>query len=345
MKDAEFKDFEKSALAFLRTVRFTPSGFYRYEHGSDFSGSIIPPPPFTLPLRTMVEVARNAPNKPSIEGFHKLARDSLTQREIVISPVPFGKLDGDTQATVRRHEIEFFDQDSVRKELEQKKVDASQIQEYFKLYESLGPRILAKNLPAVARQSIPSEIAETVSKLKLEPWQVFEDSVFAIFHYCLGFETRKLGRDTLFEHEPEGVVLVGETGSRYATLYECKSAHDKYEMTSDHELRYRDYIKEKKRPLEVLDNASLRYFLIIGPDFRGDLKERRQSVHDETGVWTVFMPASILSSFAQWAESLPNQAKKLLDLKPLFKIDELIVSEKTVTDYRKNFEEKTRGRW
>jgi len=345
MEEKDYKRFEKNTLVFLRIIGFTPSGYYRYPHGSDISGSLAPQGLFKVPTRAMVEITRDLPGKTTLERFHNLAKDSLAQREIIISPTPFAKLDPEVQSLIGRLEIEFFDEASVSNLLSRNKIDEGKIREDSKLYEMVGPSTLAKNLPEIAKQVIPLEMESAVKELDLKPWQAFEDAVFAIFHYCFGYTTRKMGAECLFEHEPEGIVLIGVTDSRYATLYECKTARETYDMTSDHELRYKDYIKGKKGRVEVLENAPLRYFLIVAPGFSGDIKQRRQKIHDDTGVWTVFMPATVLSSLGRWAAELPNDLKNLLDMRALYKIDELIVSDETANAYMKKFREENKSRW
>src|SRR6266571_9557909 len=98
MEEKQYKSFEKSTLAFLRIIGFTPSGYYRYPHGSDISGSLAPQGLFKVPTRAMVEITRDLPVETTIERFHNLARDALARTEIIISPKSFEKIDPKTQS-------------------------------------------------------------------------------------------------------------------------------------------------------------------------------------------------------------------------------------------------------
>jgi hypothetical protein len=343
MEEKEFKTFEKDALVFMRTLGFSPQAYYPYDHCSDISGTISPQAPFKIPTRAMVEVVRGAPTSDSVEGFHQLAKNSLADRLIMICSERLEQLP--IRPLIERLHIEYFDKKDIAAELSQRSIDQKAVQAYTKIYELFGPFALAQRLPEIARQGIPAEMKKDAQDLNLEPWQLFEQAVFSIFHFCFSFPTRKLGEDCLFEHEPEGVVVIGESDSRYALIYECKSAKESYSMSSDHELRYRDYIKEKRQSVQVLENSPLRYFVIIAPSFSGDIQDRRQKIFDDTGIWTVFMSATVLSSFGEWASRLPNDIKKLVNLKDIFKLDELLVSENTIAQYTKSFESSTKRRY
>lgn len=340
MSNEEFKTFEKEALAFLRTLDFTPSGYYPYDYFSDVTGYMKPSPPFKIPIKTMVEIVKSTPATEQIEGFLNLAKASLASRMIIISPKRF---DTKTQDQISKLGIEVFDRETILATLKEKEISESTIQKYSELYEIVGAPLFAAALSEIAQQNIPKEMREDVKRLELESWQVFEQAVFSIFHYCFNYTTYKLGEDCLFKHEPEGIVIVGDI-KRFALLYECKSAQQSYRMNSDHELRYKDYIRKKIDMIRILHAAKLENFVIIGPSFSGDIGERRERIFRETHVLPVFMPASVLSFLGTWACKLPSDIKRLIDLKPIFRLDEKIVSKATVDQYIKGFE-KHRKRW
>ena len=344
MSDEEFKAFERSALAFLRTLDFTPVGYYPYPYFSDVSGYIKAAPPFKVPLKAMAQIARSAPTRASIEGFHKLAKDSLVERMILICQVPLSGLPSELQSLVETLGIEFFDQATILSELERKKISQSQVQTFSKLYELVGPLALVEALPEIALQRIPSAMRGDVDKLGLKPWQVLEQAVYSTFHYCFNLTVKKLGEDSLFEHEPEGLAI-GEALPSVAFVYECKSAAESYTMTSDHELRYIDYIRDKKQFVEFVERSELKYFVIVAPAFSGDIKERRERIFKETQVLVVFMTAEVLRQFSEWACPLQSNMKRLVDLGEVFRLDEVVVSKKRVEAYIKNFEDKHRSRW
>jgi hypothetical protein len=344
LSDEEFKPFEKMALAFLRTLGFTPVGYYPYSHASDISGYLEPKPPFKVPVKAMVEIVRKLPTPASIEGFHKLVKGSLVERSILICQKPFTELSPDAQSLVERLSIEFFDQVTISAELERKRISDSQVQSFSKIYELVGAAALSNALPEIALQRIPDTMREDVDRLRLKPWQVFEQTVYSIFHYCFNLTVKKFGEDCLFENEPEGVAIVGDIGS-FAFIYECKSAAQSYTMTSDHELRYIGYIREKRQKVNVVERAELKYFVIIAPDFSGDIKERREKIFKETQVLVVFLPAEILRIFSEWASELPSNLKRLVDFRDVYTLNEVVVSKESLKSYFKKFEDENRSRW
>lgn len=291
----------------------------------------------------MVRMAKNEPSEISVNGFQKLAIDSLTNLKIIAFHESLNTLSSKVKEQIKNLEIEFFDRETILRQLKENNISKVNIQNY-PIYDMIGPPLLAQELPEVALQKIPVSMKEIVKKLDLAAWQLFEDSVFSIFHYCFNYNTKKLGGERLFEHEPEGVVTVGDI-NRFALLYECKSAKTAYTMTSDHELRYKDYIKHKVKTVQTLYGATLKYFVIIAPAFLGDLSERRQKIFEETQVLTIFIPASVLSLFASWACKIPSDIKELIDLKSIMSLNEIVVSELTVTNYIKTFEDQNKSRW
>ncbi len=340
----EFTTFERASLAFLRTLEFTPVGYYPYPHCSDVSGYLKPTPPFKIPVKAMAEIIRATPTCASIEGFHKVAKDLLAERLILICRMPLTELSPELQSLIGKLGIEFFDQATISAELERKNVGKSEIQAYSKLYEIVGAPVLAEALPEVARQKIPNTMNNYVEGLGLKPWQVFEQAVFSVLHYCFNLTVKKYGEDYLFEHEPEGVAITGDVPS-FAFIYECKSAAESYTMTAEHELTYTDYIRKKKQKVEVVDRSELKYFVIVAPGFSGDIRERRKRIFKETQVLVVFLPADILRQISRWACNVPSNLKRLIDLREIFILDELVVSKETVESYIKKFELEMKTRW
>lgn len=292
----------------------------------------------------MLEIMRGKPTLASVESFHKLSRDSLAERAVIFAEDSLEKLEPDVRAYIEKSRIEFFDHDQVRDLLSRKKVDTEAIQEYTKLYEVFGPPTLAGFLPEISKQIIPDMMRPTAERLNMKPWQVFEQAVFSVLHYCFNYTVKKYGEDYLFEHEPEGIAIVEDVPS-FAFIYECKSAAESYTMTAGHELTYIDYIRKKKETVKVVDRSELKYFVIVAPDFSGDIRERRERIFKETQVLVVFLPANILRQISRWACGIPSNLKRLIDFKEIFKLKESVVSKESVESYMKKFEVETKSRY
>jgi hypothetical protein len=164
----------------------------------------------------------------------------------------------------------------------------------------------------------------------------------AALHYCFNLTVKKYGEDYLFEHEPEGVAIVEDVPS-FAFIYECKSAAESYAMTAQDELTYVDHILKKKK--KVVERSELKYFVMVAPGFSGDIGERTERAFRETQVLIIFLPAEILRQLSSWACGLPSNLKRLVDFREVFKLEEVVVSRRSVESYVKKFEDENRPRW
>jgi hypothetical protein len=120
LDDAEFTAFERTARSFLKMIGFTPTGYYPYEHCSNVSGELAPEPPFALPMRCMVEIARGMPTRASVEGFVKLSKAFPAQRLILICQKSLSELAPDLQSLIHESHVEFFDHATISAELEKR---------------------------------------------------------------------------------------------------------------------------------------------------------------------------------------------------------------------------------
>ena len=337
--NSDAREFEKEALSFLRSIQLAVVAYYPYDHCSDIIGYLQSQSPFTIRSRVVVEILKTRPSASMVESFGKFCRDSNAERTIILSQYRIADLDEETRAQISESRIDYLDRERI----------AQFIKESGELGASLTPEeyapvAYARSLPELSSQVIPERMRKTASQLGLEAWQMFEQGVSSVFEFCFGFTVNRLGKETLFKHEPEGLVLV-QNQSNFAFIYECKTAGESYQMSADHELRYRDYIQEKKAYVKCLHNFELQYLVIVGPSFAGDVKKRRQSIHQKTGVLTIFLPARVLSELAAWACGLPGQVKRLIDLRQIFMLSEDEVSMETARKYMRDFEIETKNRY
>jgi len=335
----ETKQFEKDALAFLKSINLTVVGYYPYDHCSDIIGYLPPRPPFNVSTKVMVEVLKIKPTTSIIERFVKLSRDAEVEREIMLSEFPISDLDVKAKSLISESRTDYMDKQKIIEFVKKSGEPAGTL-----ALDDFAPIALARCLPELSTQMIPKIMQETATRLKLQAWEIFEDAVHSIFHFCFSYTLKKFGKETLFEHEPEGAVLVQDPVN-FAFIYECKTARDSYQMNSDHELRYCDYIQNKRPYVKYLFNSDLQYFVIVGPSFAGDIPQRREKIYQKTGVLTVFMPAQVLSELGRWACALPSDVKRLIDLTQIFKISENEVSVDSARAYMKRFEVETKSRY
>lgn len=328
--------FEQLVYSFLKTLDFKMVRYYPYESIADILGYMNPPAPLKIPIKVAIEIVDRQVTGDFIQRFRTISKNSVTERSIVFAAqgiTPEGR------DLANRYRIEVI----LRKDLEDivKKVDKQITEHYERISDIVSPMSLAKMLPEIAQQKMPNQLKAFVGE-NLEPWQLFEESVYSIFRHCFHYNVRQLGSVSLFEREPEGVVGVDD---KFAFIYECKSAKEAYHMTVDDERAYVEYIEEKKNEVRALDKSDLKYFVVLSPDFKGDLEERRDRIYGETTVLIVFMKASSLSILGQWVYNLPPNMKGLVNLTRVFKISQLVVSDDLVEEKIKLFEKKYRSRW
>ena len=127
----------------------------------------------------------------------------------------------------------------------------------------------------------------------------------------------RLGGMTLFQHEPEGVVLAARSHRPFAILYECKSRRDTYRMSSDDTLRYCDYIRRKKHEVRIRYNLELTRFVIVAPSFAGNLDHRIAQIEGE-GVVVSFVPSEMIVAASDCLQRMEFTDIQLLDLEKMF---------------------------
>jgi len=332
----------------LREMGIALKGFYRYQGYSDLIGQQKPTWPLVTALKVMVEILNVKLNEEILNGFTKSCKDNQVARSIIFGIEDDKEIDQQLLQQIKRNNIDYFGPTQISKLIQEKSINAENIQEYKKAGEVVSPKRLVDALDNLAHQIIPEDISQnlkTVLNNDLPAWNIFEESVYAAFKYCVGYQVRQLGKEVLFQEEPEGVAII-QNDVRTAFLYECKSSKSDYKMTIDHQRAYVSYIKNKQKEIEVLDHAKLRYFVIVGPDFSGDTEKRRNEIYEQTGVLLVFLNASMLSKISKWACDIDSQVKDLIDLGKIFSIiKDAIVTDKSVSEFIKKFDEKYKDRY
>lgn len=182
-------------------------------------------------------------------------------------------------------------------------------------YEELSPFLLLRALPELASNTIPAKLKPMCGKRKA--WEMLEDGVFFFFRQILMLDTIKLGANSLFKHEPEGVVLVDRGASSFALLYECKARAKGYRMSSDDTLRYKSYLNRKKHEVRIKYHLPLTHFVIISSAFVGNVDARIKMI-GAGGTNLSLSPARLIRSVYEATSLLDYSAIQLLDVDALF---------------------------
>jgi len=335
--------FEHMAMAFLKSIGVSIVGYYQYQHATDIVGFLRPPPPFKLPIKIVAEIATGRVSVDSVDGFIKLAKNSLAERMLLLAPLELNQLDPEVTTRLESGRIEFIG----RKEIgifSKTKSKGQAKQEYERIRGVVSPNKLIKELPSFARQLVPEDIQKLIGGTTITAWQLLEEAVYATFSFGFHYTVRQLGKEVLFQNEPEGVVTTVGT-CPFALIYECKSSSTGYKMTADDERTYIGYIANKKKEVMSLDHCELKYFVVIGPDFSGDNVLRRENIFKETQVLLAFMKAETLSRLGLWTLQIPSDLKALIDLRDMFTTREVIISDQTIDNYIRCFNDKYQKRY
>jgi hypothetical protein len=185
-------------------------------------------------------------------------------------------------------------------------------------YEEVSPYVLLRELSELALNRIPECLQSYSTSSGLKAWELLEDGVFYFFRQILMFETLRMGAQSLFCHEPEGIVLVNRDCNPFALMYECKARASSYICTADDVLRYKDYIRQQKRKVKEKQHLELTHFVIVSSSFGGKLEERLHALEAE-GIVPCFVPAVHLSCAAKILRRLDFSDVQLFDLRRLFR--------------------------
>jgi hypothetical protein len=191
------------------------------------------------------------------------------------------------------------------------------VKQAAKDYAELSPYKLLRELPELASNSLPVCLEAYCSISGLQAWELLEEGVYYFFRQILMLETIRLGSNCLFRQEPEGVVLVGRDPDPFALLYECKARSEPYRMSSDDLLRYRRYIRQKRHEVRIKYHLNLTHFVIVAPEFAGNL-DLRLAALDSEGVVTSLIPASTLRICALTMQQLSYSDIHLLEVRHIF---------------------------
>ena len=340
MKNGHEQD--KLVMSYLLRKGFQIKGYLSYPDHSDITAQFKPAPPLTNPVRIFVEISRVIPSLQVIDGLYSQARSAECTATVLVMDDP-SKLASDASALMSKYGIELWTSSVLQQEL--KGVDLSKANETL---EAVSTARLIRALPELARQVIPMDIRNAINDSKRKAWEVFEDAVYATFKSCFGYKVKQYGKESLFESEPEGLVTTtpGTLQDRFAFIYDCKSAENKYVVDSKDESKYAEYINEKKGEANLLEHCELKYFLIIGPQFGGDMNLRRQNLMTKTQVITAFIRAPDLQKLAEWAYSIEDpDVKRLIDLRKMIKLSEPEIDPATIQSYIAEFDRENKPRY
>jgi hypothetical protein len=346
--DVGKKSYRNSILRLLRQMEITPKGFYDYDDFSNLVGYVKPSWPFTVPSKVSIEISNVNLTHDQILAFITLAKDSQATKLIIFGIEDKSKLDESVKEVLKITGIEYFGPNDIKELLKGVSITDNELDKFKQASEVVAAPRLVESLPELALQKIPAFISTTMnsSKVKIRAWEIFEEAVYASFHFCLGYNTEKLGKEARFENEPEAIVVVEGT-DRFGFLYDCKSAKSEYSMSMDDQRAYIDYINAKKPELKAIYGVELRYFVIVAPAFAGDKKIRRTEILRKTGVTLVYITASQLKTLAEWAYRIKKvEIKQLIDLgQILSKADEVEVKDDLIQKFTREFDRKFQLRY
>src|SRR6266511_208881 len=174
--------------------------------------------------------------------------------------------------------------------------------------------LLLDHLPQVFSNQTPRALRR-FSRNPAPAWRLAEEAVYWFFRYHMSLSTIRFGANTLFRHEPEGLISgIGPARNR-AMIYECKCRREAYMMTHDDLLRYGDYVVEKREQVRSM-HLTLTNFLIIAPGFRGSYQSKLAELSTQ-GVSASGITGDFLMHLYHEVEDWKLERIQLLDLNRL----------------------------
>lgn len=331
-------DVDAKIIKILRSSDFQVTGYYPYGHAVDLMVLFRLPQPFTNPIRVIIEIAKGSITKESIESFVKMGKNMLAEKfALFCIEEDFDNLEENVKSTMSTLNVDYIGGEELRNVLSSITMTQEEVKDCQDTLYRVSPKRLVDALPELSGRRVPNDIRNSIPERKA--WEIMEDAVFAAFQFCFAYETRKLGYEKRFKTEPEGLVVTPNRPP-FALLYDCKSTEKIYKMSIDDERAVISYINDKSEMTAAYYSCDLRYFVIVAPDFGGDLDLRKRNVHMETNASLVFMKAEALKSISLWAYEIPHRFKKLIDLRQLFNYGEKIIDEQIVETYKGEFDSK-----
>lgn len=139
----------------------------------------------------------------------------------------------------------------------------------------VGPRLA--ELVAISR--LDPEVAKKYRNLDAE----FEERVWEVFR-LLGFEVEELGHRRPGERVPDGIARHGN----FSVVFDCKATSGAYKLSASDERAAKEYVRRYKKRYVSLA------FLLIAPDFSGDVEARLEDISAELGVPTAHIATADL---------------------------------------------------
>ena len=184
-------------------------------------------------------------------------------------------------------------------------------------YQLLSPFMLTDCLDDLSAGIIPDRVNKQLRGVSMRPFELMEDAVFFGFRSTLLLNVKKLGRDCLFQSEPEGVIICDNIVDPCAIIYECKSRKQTYKMSRKDMLSYKDYIARKQIEIRTLHHVPLIHFVIIGPSFAGDYHGKIRELQ-KSGITVSMVKGADLKHLFDEVDGWSNERLRLMDLTNIF---------------------------
>ena len=107
------KELEKKVLQLLKDQNFSVKGYYSYDSVTDIVGYFDARPPFQIPTKVIIEIRTDELTSEDVDGFSRLAKNTLADKRILFSLKPFDKLDSKIQSLISKIRCDYFDSFSI----------------------------------------------------------------------------------------------------------------------------------------------------------------------------------------------------------------------------------------
>ena len=153
-------------------------------------------------------------------------------------------------------------------------------------------------LPVLAHNEMPSELRDGEGA----PQDWLERLTFRVLSHTFRFGGIRYGEAARGKRLPDALLRWPSGGIAIAALLDSKASADGYTMTSDHFLRFKEYVRICRNEAEVTGHE-LRYMIVLSSGFTGSRRThpfhaRQQALLDETGLSLAYVRAIDLAEAA-----------------------------------------------
>jgi hypothetical protein len=164
-------------------------------------------------------------------------------------------------------------------------------------------------IPQLAKQVLPDEL-KMCSGWEID--ELLEFYVFRLFNVTFALDGNEWGHKRRFQKLPDGRIFIPNSNKTF--LYDAKSSAGMYSISASELDKFVRYATEGRKKESVV-SKEIQFFVVIAPDFKGDLKEKAAEFLERANLKLVCMRAKNICSFADKVRQKTTNPSQLQHIK------------------------------